>query len=119
MYKNLTNNICLDREFFPYCPDCPNGPKLQTRFMNLAVYLSLYYLSRFGPHPDEKEHNYAQLNSVVNAAHFKKNTNETKRNSACTTRYINLGRVGTRPVDSDKFLLWRACYEPRSRKSFR
>ena len=47
--------------------------------MNLAVYLSLYYLSRFGPHPDEKEHNYAQLNSVVNAAHFKKKI-QTKRN---------------------------------------
>ena len=34
-----------------------------------------------------------------------------ERNGACTTRYINLGRLGTRPVDSDKFLLWRACYE--------
>ena len=81
MYKNFTNDICLDREIFPYCPNFPHGPKLQIRFMNLAVYLSLYYLSRFGPHPDEKEHNYAQLNSVVNAAHFKKKykRNETKQ----------------------------------------
>jgi hypothetical protein len=34
--------------FFPYCPDCPkchNSPKLQIRFVNLAVDLSQYYLS--------------------------------------------------------------------------
>ena len=47
--------------------------------MNLAVYLSLYYLSRFGPHQDEKEHKYAQLDSVVNTAHFKKEI-QKKRN---------------------------------------
>ena len=31
---------------FPNCPDCPNGPRLQIRFMNWTADLSLCYLSR-------------------------------------------------------------------------
>ena len=29
-------------DIFPYCPDCPNSPKLQIHFGNLAFHLSLY-----------------------------------------------------------------------------
>ena len=36
LYQNWRN--------FPSCTDCPSSPKLQIRFINLAVDLSLYYL---------------------------------------------------------------------------
>ena len=38
LYQNWRN--------FPSCTDCPSSPKLQIRFINLAVDLSLYYLFR-------------------------------------------------------------------------
>ena len=43
--------VTMDRTFLPhkntkYCPDCPNGSKLQIRFANLDVHISLYYSSR-------------------------------------------------------------------------
>ena len=31
-------------ETFPYCTDCPNGPKHKNPFLNLAVDLSIYLL---------------------------------------------------------------------------
>ena len=34
---------CKIEDIFPYCPHCPNGTKLQIRFVNLAVDLFTNY----------------------------------------------------------------------------
>ena len=44
--KNCPQNFSEDKEIIPYGPNFPSDPKLQIRFMNLGVDLSLYYLSR-------------------------------------------------------------------------